>query len=150
MDPFAVLGVAAATIQFIDFSAALLSTSSTIRRSKSGELQRDSEDARTIAEELAECSREMDDACSGSGPGQTASEADKQIRLVCGECSAAAQELLHAVRKLKGRRLCRKEKFEGFAEALETVWSRDEVERLRKSLGEWRSRLVLPTVSALR
>lgn len=54
------------------------------------------------------------------------------------------------MRKLKGRRLCRKEKFEVFAEALETVWSRDEVERLRKSLGEWRSRLVLLTVSALR
>ncbi|GME33533.1 hypothetical protein GTA08_BOTSDO13653 [Neofusicoccum parvum] len=152
MDPFAALGIAAATTQSIDFSAALLSPDSRIRRTKSGELQRaDADDAaRTIAEELAERIREMEDASSEGGTDPGASETETQIRAACGEGGDAARRLLHAARKLKGRRLCRKERVEVFAEALETVWSADEVERLRKGLRGWRARLVVLSVAALR
>ncbi|EKG10637.1 hypothetical protein MPH_12269 [Macrophomina phaseolina MS6] len=144
------LGMAAAAVQFADFSAALLSTDSRIRRSKSGELQRESEETLTIAEELLNYGREIDEARSGSGPGQLASETEKQIRIVCDECGAAAEELVHAVRKLRGRRMCRKEKFESFREALGTIWSPEEIGQLQNSLGDWRSRLVVLTISALR
>lgn len=145
MDAFGVLG---ATIQFINFSTALVSTNTRIRRSKGGELQRVSEDGRTIAEELVEHSREMEDSCSS---GQAAPEFEKQIRIVRGECGAAAQELIHAVRELKGHRLsCRNEKFENFQEALETVWTQEDIEQLQNNLRDWQSCLVILTVSALR
>ncbi|KAL1620940.1 hypothetical protein SLS54_005871 [Diplodia seriata] len=149
MDPFNALGIAAATIQFVDFSAALISTSRKLRRSKAGELQLESE-SRTVAEELESHDGEMKDSCNGSGPGQTSSQTEKQIRVVCDECDAVAQDLLQAVHKLKARRFCKKEKFGTFRQALQAIWSPEKIEQLEKRLGNWRYQLILLITSALR
>lgn len=149
MDPFNALGIAAASIKFVDFSAVLISPSSRIRRSKAGELQLESE-SRTIAEELESNDGEMRDSRDGSGTGQVFSQTEKQIRVVCDECDAVAQDLLQAVHKLRTRRCFKKEKFGTFREALQSIWTPDKIEQLEQRLGEWRSQLILLIVSALR
>ncbi|KAF9639552.1 hypothetical protein BFW01_g11358 [Lasiodiplodia theobromae] len=147
MDPFNALGVAAATIQFVDFATALISAGSKICRSKTGELQLESE-SRTIAEELESHDGEMRDANSnGSGD---VSQTEKQIRAMCDQCDAVAQDLLHAVQKLKSRRWSKKEKFETFKQALQAVWTPEQITHLRERLGSWRSQLIPLILSALR
>lgn len=148
MDPFNALGVAAATIQFVDFSTALISAGSKICRSKTGELQLESE-SRTIAEELESHDGEMRDS-NGSGPGQDFSQTEKQIRAMCDQCDAVAQDLLHAVQKLKSRRWSKKEKFETFKQALQAVWTPEQITHLEQRLGSWRSQLIPLILSALR
>lgn len=148
MDPFNALGVAAATIQFVDFSTALISAGSKICRSKTGELQLESE-SRTIAEELESHDGEMRDS-NGSGPGQDVSQTEKQIRAMCDQCDAVAQDLLHAVQKLKSRRWSKKEKFETFKQALQAVWTPEQITHLEQRLGSWRSQLIPLILSALR
>ncbi|OJD35479.1 p-loop containing nucleoside triphosphate hydrolase [Diplodia corticola] len=149
MDPFSALGIAAATIQFVDFSAALLSTNGRIRSSKTGELQLESE-SRTIAEDLESHHGEMMDSRNGSGQGQAVSQTEKQIQIVCVECDAVAQDLLQAVHKLKTRRWGKKEKFGTFKQALQTIWSPEKIEELEQHFGKWRSQLVFLVVTALR
>ncbi|KAJ4245774.1 hypothetical protein NW762_013898 [Fusarium torreyae] len=134
MDPVSILGVTAATIQFVDFGQRLFSETWQIYRSASGQtlqlhnLSAVSSDISKLSTTVKESFQIREqDTSPLEGP-------DEQLQRLCQECDDIAIDILAVIRKVGGqfeRELATdKSVGECFRAALKSWWERDEITKI--------------------
>jgi hypothetical protein len=122
-DPFAALGLAGNIITLIDFTWKLFAGAHTIYRSHAG-----TSDENVVLEVIVR------DISSLSGAVIVEQARSEKLQLLAAESKRVAEELLHALEKLKAKG--RNTRWGSLKAALKEVWSRGEIENLEKSLSK--------------
>lgn len=149
MDPATAFGVAAAAIQFIDFSTKLLSKSYEIWTSSTGELLEESH-GRTIATKTLQLNGDIRKSYDTKSGGQCASQTDEDIFELCDGCDEIAQQLIVALNKLKYCGGDNSSKRKVFRHALGSIWSKSDIERLDRLLEKCRQQLAMHILFSVR
>lgn len=146
MDPLSALSVVAATLQFVDFSAKLLSQSYEIYKGKGGEFLdkskalQEEKGSITVAEHLLTLNQEIR---------KSRDAGNEDLQKLCDECNAVAHQILGGLNKLKGDGK-KPTVWSSFRLALHTVWSRDEVKRLEQRLETYRQNISFHMIFVMR
>ena len=137
MDPLSALGVAAAVVQFLDFSSGLISGTYKIYKAEDGDAPTN-QTLRKVATDLKDISDQLNQkGDSQSGPEQ-----------LCRECLDVADELTSVL-----DRLMKQEKqsiWSSFRLALRAVWSQDKLESLQKRLDNLRQQMSMHFLLSMR
>ncbi|KAH0552981.1 hypothetical protein GP486_006821 [Trichoglossum hirsutum] len=139
MEALAVVGLVRNIVQFVDFSAKLISKSTELYESSEGALQ-ENIDTETATNHLILLNSNLKDAATSTG--------DRVLETLCQSCIAAAKELLAALDKIKskgenGRR-------ESMRKALLSVWNKKDIEKLERRLAKIKEELNLHIVVDIR
>ena len=141
LEAFAALSLASSIVQFVDFGSKLVVQSTKIYKSNSG----------TSEEilDLKSLSRDLQDLTVGLQVRFIAtSRADQGIAQLAKLCNNEAKALSSVLQRLSGNPDCGK--WKTFLQALATLWEKDRIEALRKSLGLIQTQLVLHLVMLTR
>jgi hypothetical protein len=142
MDPVSIFGVAAAAVQFVAFSDALLGGArgvwnvATSNQDRIGELMRIEMQLQSISKDLV--------AAASSDARPDLHEAEKKL---CEDCDKLAKLLLQALDRLirqKGG------KWEKFRTGLLEVWTKPEVDGLVRQLGQFRQQICMSMLHSFR
>lgn len=129
LDPFSALSVATALVQFIDFTARIVSKGHHLSQSTSGIL------AENESIELATIRlRDLAIPLQPQSPDGGSNTDDGALKAICKECVGIAAQLLAQLEKLKVSNDCTNRRWKSFRQALKSVWSKDKVEDLHKRL----------------
>ena len=130
MEALAAVGLAGAIVQFIDFSAKLVSTAKQIR--DKGDT---AENVQTLA--LSHRTKEL---MSNMRKSTNARRLDPVLDILCNECEDIAQELIAALDKLdvKGSR-----GLSAIFKAPKTLWGKAKIVNIEQQLNGYRSQLIL-------
>lgn len=149
MEPLLALGVASNVVQFIDFTAKVLSRSVKIyRATQNGNGDGDATDLesltihfeghnRALTESLRRLQKDVEEI---SGP-------DKEILRMCAECEKLIANVLTTLRGLKASKATL---WNSFVSALKTAWSENEIQALRQTLDSYRQQLTLYLLASVR
>jgi hypothetical protein len=151
MDPLSALSVAAAVVQFVDFTSGLLSSTYSIYTSKTGDTKPHA-DLQTITTSLENVSnallRSLTEAETQKGGKAGSSKNDEDLARLCRECSSIADELLRALSKLRGQG--NHNIWNSFCQALRTVWKQPEISALQMRLKEYREQISMIILVSVR
>ncbi len=170
MDPLSALSVAGTVVQFVDFSAKLISKSRKLYESSNGALVENLE-LQAIADSMASMQRKIKAAHEEIGPVyspvfldrrqrprgpnreeqlmiQVRRDNDKEVRSVCQQCAIVAEEFVYALDSLKVRGTNRK--WGSFRVALQSIWDERKIEKLGERLNALRAQLDTSILFALR
>ena len=146
-ETIAAFGIAVNTMQFIDFSSKILSTSYKIYRSGQGiteehlSLENLTNDFRNISYDLQRSVRE------GHNP-HNISQNDIQLRQLAEKCAVLCQDLLTALDRLKAPE--RPSKWDSIRAALRAVWKESKIKEVQGCLNDFRQEILLRVLSGLR
>ncbi|KXH41362.1 hypothetical protein CNYM01_10776 [Colletotrichum nymphaeae SA-01] len=144
MDPVNAVGLAAAILQFVEFTAKLFRDGQQILDSAQGATVENG-DIEAVTQSLVTLTRQMpqhntcDDPPAGSLRGSSfgpAVSTEQNLNDLGASCQAIADELLDALKDLKAPNS--KNKWTSIFDALKTVWSSRKIEGLRKRLEQFR------------
>lgn len=135
MDPVTALGIAAATVQFISFAGDVISKSREIYSSADGTLLAQNE-LDTITKSLRSLCAPLRQWDPATEMQRRANPTELRLKDLCRGCVKVADELEKALEKLKVHGAHHR-KWKSFRQALNSVKSDDEIERLRTSLGQY-------------
>lgn len=148
MDPASILGVVAATVQFVDFSATLLSRSLTVYTSASGELFE--EKRRTaIVQDLHYLNEKIKKTSKEAVRATVTDQNECDLLELCAGCDDVDRDLLGALDKLKVNKAKNKQ-WESCRVALESIWNGDAVDRLEQRLSAYRQQISLHMIWGMR
>ncbi len=150
MDPISTFSLAASVVQLIDFTETPLSGTYELYRSArtTGDtkinfnLMAVTTNLKTLNDDLQLSLRQ---ATSDS---KTSSKHEVEIGKICEECSKVAEQLISKLEKLKVKK--QHDLWESFRKALQTVWSKRELESLEKRLETFRMQISLQINTSLR
>lgn len=154
MDPLSALAVVAATVQFIDFSAKLISQSFKIYKGDDGNLLDASSavdqqnDSATVAEHLIQLNQDIRASRDTALLNQEADPDQEQLRHLCDECDGIARQVLSALEALK--RGGKPTAWRSFRLALHTIWSKEDVKKLEARLEIYRRQIAFHMLVAMR
>ena len=146
-DPISALSVAAAAVQFVQFSTQIVSKGRHIYNSTAGTLP-ENEVTETVTIRLKSLTKVLT-----AKPAQFSSlrPADKipqelnlhqkQVEEICKECIALSDTLLNHLYKLKVPKATEHRRWKSFRHALKSVWSKTEIDRMAVRLRELRDEL---------
>lgn len=138
VDPATTLSVVAAVVQFIDFSAKLVSKGKEIHKSKDGVLTSHAEQI-AISSRLAELSRGLSNSIPASR--KTSSSPEIALREVTLDCIKLADDITEALNKLE---VCGNHtKWKSFRQALKSVWSKEEIGERLMRLDRLREKVII-------
>lgn len=165
MDPLTATSIAAAVVQFVDFTARLLSSGWLVYRSATGQ-NLDSLDVSAVSRDLVALTTGISNAIlDGQVTGALGDSAhkfysDKELLRLCEDCTSIAAEIegvlplttryLNAERKSDGLfwnritpwRVDPRPAGERFRMALEQVWNRDKIRNIVSRLADIRTRIM--------
>lgn len=147
LDPLSALSVAGNVVQFTEFTINLLSKSRKIFNSEEGALVENLE-LEAVARNLAELSGRIRETFPSQTRGQVLTYDDVNLKTVCDNCSAVAEELLAALGKL--RLQGKHEKWTSFRMALKTLLSENELNGISRKLEGYRRQLDTQLLASLR
>ncbi|KAF2122048.1 hypothetical protein BDV96DRAFT_482873, partial [Lophiotrema nucula] len=152
MEALVALGVASNVVQFVDFTAKLITRTTRIYRStpKSKGAGKDrSGDLEIITQAFEHYNRDLADSLSLHQESQDSklAKADKDILRICTDCTKLTAKLLSALNSLKSSKPTA---WGSFVLALKTIWSESEIEDLRQTLDSYRQQLSLCLLVAVR
>jgi hypothetical protein len=159
MDPVSVLGIAAAALQFVSFTASLVSGTYRIYRSKSEKAEQDGTKPKKKLydlDEITESLKRFSDNLGSSMPvavaGKSLTSEDAELENLCKSCSAVADQLLKVLDPIKrvDEDCGRAKLWDTFQQALSDVWNKDKIERLNKSLHSHTQAITLYMLASLR
>lgn len=143
MDPLSALSVAAAVVQFLDFSGTIVT--STYKIYKSTSKKNEGNDTITsITAQLVDLTSELERSATVS----PVSKVDQEIIILCQQCKKTADNLLDALKQLNagsGVTL-----WDSFKIALRSVWSQGEIDALQGRLDSYRQQISMHILVALR
>lgn len=148
MDPLSVLSVVTATVQFVDFSAKLLSGSLKVYTSNSGELFDRKKDT-SIAEDLRDLNEKIQRSSIESVRTTVTDQNERDLLELCAGCDDVARELLDALNKLKLNK-AKNKALESCRVALESIWSGDAVDQLEQRLSAYRQQMASHMIWGMR
>jgi len=132
METLVAIGLVGNIIQFVSFSGELISKSVEIYHSGSGTFK-DNASIETATNHLIFLNREIQDSSTSIG--------DERLQRLCASCSAAAEDLLAALDKVKVKG--QPSKWKSIRKALQSVWSKEDIEKLEQRLATLRDDLNL-------
>ncbi|KAK3687825.1 hypothetical protein B0T22DRAFT_489643 [Podospora appendiculata] len=145
-EPFAVLGLAGHIVKFVDFTWRLFAETHAIYNSTSG-LSQENTELETIARHLIQLTGDL---------GASQESSTKELRGLAEECQAIAQELRHAISRLKRRDSDGIKTWASFTAALHAVWKQGKITHLCNRLSKMQVQLaahvqglILTNVSAI-
>ena len=139
METLAIIGLVGNIVQFIDFSGKLISKSTELYWSSEGALA-ENIDTETATNHLVLLNSKLQNAATATG--------DSALESLCKSCSAAADELLAALDKVKVKG--KQGKWKSIRKALRSVWSKEEIEELERRLAMLKEELNFHVVVDLR
>lgn len=143
VDPISALSVAAAAVQFVDFSRKLVSKSRELYNSLDGVL-RDNAQTETVTMRLKAMVLELQPPrrpANSTARNASAPKASPRLQKICAECNEVSEELVDHLRRLKvpdGSVGC---KWKSFRQALKSVWSKQDVDALSQRLASLRAEI---------
>jgi hypothetical protein len=161
LDPLSALSVAAAVVQFVEFTHKILSKGRQLYDSPNGAL-RDNEETETVTkrlQDLAETLKESIEKIPRTKRAPTSSAAKKlkdqyrqevRLRQICAECDAMSIELLQHLRDLKVPKGQEHRRWRSFRQALKSVWSKKGVDDMANKLDGLRKELDTQVLVLLR
>ncbi|TGO33742.1 hypothetical protein BHYA_0229g00070 [Botrytis hyacinthi] len=141
MDPITALGVAAAVIQFIDYSTGLALKGREIY--KSGELGAnvELEEATNRLQNLVEPLRSSLHSGIQNAPSPSPADADRALKDICTKCVDLSEELSGLLGSLKLNLSVKHPRLASFQQAVRAVWNEEKIQGLKSRLGDLRSNL---------
>ncbi|PMD40884.1 hypothetical protein L207DRAFT_583058 [Hyaloscypha variabilis F] len=150
MDPVSAFGLAASVVQFIDFAESLLRGTYEIYHSATP--TGDSKvnfDLMTVTTSLKTLNEDLQSSLiRGTADGKKIPESEQEIGKICKDCSELADQLISGLEKLRLQR--QDDLWESFRRALQTIWSKKQIESLEKRLEACRMHLMLQINASLR
>jgi hypothetical protein len=132
MDPLSALGLAASVVQFVQFGGSLVSKSHQIYTSSEGKLTSNVE-CETATTRLVALSEQLKDSLrNASSVGISADEL--AIEALCNDCIVISKELLVRLNKLSADEGQRRRKWKSFRQALKSVWSKEDIDKIVRRL----------------
>ena len=138
LDPLTALGIASNAVQLAEFSSRLISRGHQIFKSTDGALTENLE-LEAIASGLLKMNNTLARSLRSDELHRTLSDDDKELQAICEGCRCVGTELINALQKLKIRG--NHGKWKSFRQALKTIWSKDEIDKLSKRLEGFRKQL---------
>jgi N-terminal domain on NACHT_NTPase and P-loop NTPases len=139
METLAIIGLVGNIVQFVDYSGKLISKSTELYRSSEGALA-ENIDTETATNHLVLLNSKLQKAAATTG--------DSTIESLCKSCGTAADQLLAALDKVKVKG--KQDKWKSIRKALQSVWSKKEIEELERRLARLKEELNLHVVVGLR
>jgi hypothetical protein len=139
METLAVIGLVGNIVQFVDYSGKLISKSTELYRSSEGALA-ENIDTETATNHLVLLNSKLQNAAATTG--------DSTLESLCKSCGTAADQLLAALDKVKVKG--KQDKWKSIRKALQSVWSKKEIEELERRLARLQEELNLHVVVGLR
>jgi hypothetical protein len=139
METLAIIGLVGNIIQFVDYSGKLISKSTELYRSSEGALA-ENIDTETATNHLVLLNSKLQNAATTTG--------DSALESLCKSCGTVADQLLAALDKVKVKG--KQDKWKSIRKALQSVWSKKEIEELERRLARLKEELNLHIVVGLR
>ncbi|KAE9368295.1 hypothetical protein N431DRAFT_493784 [Stipitochalara longipes BDJ] len=147
MDPLSALSIAASVVQFVQFSASLVSKTHEIYTSNEGTLSANvqAEAATKLLIDLVDKLRDPPVTDCSFPPAEFQALGD-----ICNECVGISNELLARLDKLRVQDSHNHRKWKSFRQALKSVWSKDGIEAIRKRLAAGKDELDMHLIVSIR
>lgn len=139
MEPLTIIGLVGTIVQFVDFSGKLISKSTELYRSGEGALA-ENIDTETATTHLVLLNSKLQKTTVTTG--------DSALEKLCTSCGAVADDLLVALDKIKVKGIS--DRWKTIRKALQSVWSKEEIEGLERRLAKLKEELNLHLVVDLR
>ncbi|KAL1597954.1 hypothetical protein SLS60_008442 [Paraconiothyrium brasiliense] len=144
-DPISALSVAAAAIQFIQFSSHIVSKGRHIYNSSNGTTE-ENEFTETVTLRLKQLTSQLgvpstNPIMANVPESEELKEVQKQIGAICTECTRLSKVLLDRLYALKVPTGAEHRKWKSFRHALKSVWSKQELDTLAERLRSLREEL---------
>ncbi|KAI0167621.1 hypothetical protein BJ166DRAFT_238645 [Pestalotiopsis sp. NC0098] len=141
------LAVAAAVIQFVDFTSGIVSKTISIHSSAAG-LAVDQEELETITRSLSDSSDEIRESLGESRLGRRLNRNERDLEKIAVDCQGVADELLEVLDKLSSKGP--KTKWRSFRQALRSTWNEGKVRSLEQRLDRFRQQMMANVLNSLR
>lgn len=145
LDPVSALSVAAAAIQFVQFSSHIVSKGRHIYNSSNGTIE-DNDVTETVTLRLKELTQQLGKPRKSPINLNTPESDDmkkhqKQIKQICEECTNLSKTLLSRLQTLRVPAASEHRKWKSFRHALKSVWSKGEIDQMARRLRHLREEL---------
>jgi len=146
LDPFSALGLAGNIVQFVDFSAKLVSGGVELYRSADGALPKNAELKATVTD-LSSITRKLQTHDQGS-PQHPYSKDETALVNLSAQCKILGDKLVEVLEDLtvSGSH----KKWKSVRQALRSVWKETEIQDMQKRLDSFRSQITLRLIAILR
>ena len=146
LDPLSALSVVASVFQVVDFASSIISKGKYLYKSSDGTLRKKAE-----AETVTVCLRESTENIGFTSlRTQVTNPEELQLHKICIETKSISEALYLHLIKLKVPRRHEGRKWKSFRQALKTVWSKPDLDRLAGRLAELRNELDTHLLVSLR
>lgn len=145
LDPTSALSLAAAIVQFVDFSSKLVSKGYHIYQSANGALPENLE-LEGISRDLSLINVKLR-ANQSSGP---MTKDQESLESLSNDCTKMADELLGRLEKLKVTDDTKHRKLKSFRQALKTVWNKQALDEMSSRLKDLRAQLEFHVLLSLK
>jgi hypothetical protein len=143
LDPISALSVASSLVQFVDFSAKILSKGHRLFHSTNGSLL-ENDEIETVAKRLRDMIQDLQGSLSSTG------NKEQALANLCKEFIEVAEELILELKMLKLPSDSRYRRWKSLRQALKSVWSRDKLESMENRLRELDGHLKIHILILLR
>lgn len=145
MDPLTAVSLAGTIVQFVDFSSKIVSKGYHLYTSGEGSLP-ENERLNYVTSDLKALSMRLKHhdrlGCS--------TKDEQALEDMASRCSAISDELLAKLEKLRVSKNAKHRRWKSFRQALKSVWSKEDLDRLAATLREYRDQLEFHILLSLR
>jgi hypothetical protein len=145
MDPLSALSVAASVVQFVDFGTKIVSKGRKLYKYTDGALIEHAQ-----VKEASGCLRTLSQSLRLLPPVGSLSQSDEALVSICDGCVEVVDELLSKLKDLGLPKDHKHRKWKRFRQALETVWSKDEIKETEERMAKFRQELDIHVLLSLR
>lgn len=143
MDPTSALAIAAAVVQFVDFTARLLSETHNVYKAGLGSTVEDVV-LTDITTDLAKLSTEVENKSTVLiRTNESRSTSQETFLRICGECKIVCAELNSLVEKLSVKN---PGTFKSFQVAAKRIWSKERILSVKERLNEMRQQMMMAAI----
>ncbi len=141
------LAIAAAVVQFIDFTSKIVSKTAQIHRSPNGQREEHRE-LEKITDAISRDAKNIQQRISQRRVAGDLTDAEKDQEKIGQDCQEVAEELLSVLRRLQTSG--RLSQWQSFRQALKTQWREDEIQSLERRLDRFRQQMIPIILDSLR
>lgn len=145
LDAFSAVSLAATIVQFVDFSSKIVSKGYHLYRSADGILPENARLGYVIAD-LKDLNARLQ-VCENV---DCLTKDEQSLADLSSQCSEVATELMRRLEKLSVEQHAKNRRWRSFRQALKSVWSKEALDEMAKTLSRYRSQLQLHILLSLR